>query len=845
MRNTVTKSNHSGISLITVIVTIVVIIILAGVVLYSQFYTVNSATFAKFVQEFEEVRDSVETVRLGNTKESIANIDDGFEKVTVSGDIPYSFMSIGNGKEQAYLVDLNLIGCDALTTGRDYTKFLSLAEEDRIIHFGKDDVYVYDSRGRLFYARGVNNDGTIMYEGISSNSNSNIKIIDVSQTINAEKTKVKITVKIKSDKEIASVMIGGKIATKVEGTEDMFEIEVTQNGVYEIVAKDVDGKTARGNVNVTGIGSNEKPVVTARVKNSLREEEGVYIINEQVAKLELTSETATTLYISTERGNPESITDWLAFSSNVEKYFNDTGDKTLYIYVKDENGNWNEPVCEVKIRIVLDETPPTTPQVDIKDGEINIYRDPDVPIEAWARYKDFAKYKDIIIEYPEDMQGDGYKSTYRLKTGLGLKWNEAKTQKVTVRVTKNNTTVEAKLGYDTIFNSKDIASKEFLVKGIDLNPPTITKLEIQGEYIVGEAVEEETEEESGMPDAKYLIMMNSVDFNIVSVGNYTWTSEPTMKITESGKYYLYARDNVGNVAVKSIYAEAPDGTPPVIDSITQKAVEDDVIIRIIAHDDVGIVKYQIVKDSEELPTTWIDVDETKRLVKEGTISEDGNYTIWVKDSSGNVAKKTVEIITNKYPVLDDYPKDVKLLEGASADFNVVISKAGYPDIYDYKWLVSKNNGATWEEITDSTSPTYRTEALSITENGYLYKCVVTNERGSVESRVAKLEVIRITNEKPSIEVTQQTETVLGGIIINDGAKTTTSNLLTIKVVALNASEVNISESETPTGTWVRYSDTLQYTLQNTTAGMKKIYVRVKDSQGNIINEVAIEQIEKQ
>lgn len=113
MRN---AARNSGFSLITVIVTIIVIILLSVIAIFSQFSTVDNALYAKFVKEFEEVRNSVETVRLGNTKESIDKIDDGFLTVTVNGKIPYNLMSIGNGEKQAYLVDLNLIGCDALTT---------------------------------------------------------------------------------------------------------------------------------------------------------------------------------------------------------------------------------------------------------------------------------------------------------------------------------------------------------------------------------------------------------------------------------------------------------------------------------------------------------------------------------------------------------------------------------------------------------------------------------------------------------------------------------------------------------------------------------------------------------
>ena len=276
MKNAVIKHNNSGISLITLIIMIVVMIILAGIVVYTQFNTVDNAAYAKFVQEFEEVRKSVETVRLGNTKVNIENIDNGFLKVYVSGEIPYSFLSIsGSGEKQAYLVDLNLIGCDALTTGREYKKFMNLTEEERVINFGVDDVYVYDSRGRIYYARGVMNDGVLVHEGISApKNNGKIRIVSKEQILNPERTKANIKVKIESEKEIESVFIGSKLANKIDGSENEYMIEVENNGPYDIVARDVEGNSAKDTIIVSGIGldPNQKPTVTAEVKNSIREE---------------------------------------------------------------------------------------------------------------------------------------------------------------------------------------------------------------------------------------------------------------------------------------------------------------------------------------------------------------------------------------------------------------------------------------------------------------------------------------------------------------------------------------------------------------------------------------------
>lgn len=61
------KAGNSGISLVTVIITIVVLIIIASI----SFYAVNtqqSAVVARYVQEFEELRKNVETKRLINVK---------------------------------------------------------------------------------------------------------------------------------------------------------------------------------------------------------------------------------------------------------------------------------------------------------------------------------------------------------------------------------------------------------------------------------------------------------------------------------------------------------------------------------------------------------------------------------------------------------------------------------------------------------------------------------------------------------------------------------------------------------------------------------------------------------
>ena len=449
------------------------------------------------------------------------------------------------------------------------------------------------------------------------------------------------------------------------------------------------------------------------------------------------------------------------------------------------------------------------------------------------------------------MQGNGYTSSYHVK-GKSARWNNAITNKARVRITKN-TEIEAKITYAAPLISKSIANTTYTVNGIDVTPPTIISLTYDEENnrIVG-TVKEESEDEtlsiSGLPEAKYIISMSYFDFDVIGAGSKEWTSSNTLtNITESGKYYFYVKDNVGNVAMKAINVEAPDTSKPVIDSVTMKAVGDEVVINTIAHDNIGIVGYIVVPgDSDTIPSSnWTTIEPIQQLVFEYVASEDGEYTIWVKDESGLTDKRKIRVTTNKYPELDaEYPQDVRIAEGGTASFNIIIKKEGYPAIYDYTWQVSKDNGATWENVQGATYPTYVINEVPFNTNGNLYRCIVVNDRGSVTSRSAKMEVVKISTDRPTPEVTLDKESILGGIIINNGETSTTSNTVSIKVVGLHLAQIQIiEEGQTPTE-WMTYQNIISYNLKNTESGRKTITVKAKDSRGTEITKTATAQIMK-
>lgn len=157
------KSN-SGVSIITVIITIIVIIILASISI-SQIGSQEKATYAKFVQEMQEVQKGVETKRLSNYKYGQEYINDGFCKVIVTGTVPSDFKAENqDGNEIGYLVNLEYLGYDNLVTGQNYADFISDETNLKTVTFGQDDVYVYDSEGRVYYARGFLSEGVMYYK---------------------------------------------------------------------------------------------------------------------------------------------------------------------------------------------------------------------------------------------------------------------------------------------------------------------------------------------------------------------------------------------------------------------------------------------------------------------------------------------------------------------------------------------------------------------------------------------------------------------------------------------------------------------------------------------------------
>lgn len=112
------------------------------------------------------------------------------------------------------------------------------------------------------------------------------------------------------------------------------------------------------------------------------------------------------------------------------------------------------------------------------------------------------------------------------------------------------------------------------------------------------------------------------------------------------------------------------------------------------------------------------------------------------NSFGSVTSAIVTLKRCPMPVISAQPQNASVTAGSKASFSV--SASG--DRLLYQWQVS-SDGTKWNNVTDGsgqTTTSYTTVPTAVSMNGYKYRCVVTNEAGSVNTNAAALSVTELT-----------------------------------------------------------------------------------------------------
>lgn len=173
------------------------------------------------------------------------------------------------------------------------------------------------------------------------------------------------------------------------------------------------------------------------------------------------------------------------------------------------------------------------------------------------------------------------------------------------------------------------------------------------------------------------------------------------------------------------------------------------------------------------------------------------YRCVVKNPLGSVTSNatTLTVVTAK-PSIKTQPKAQTVKLGTKVTFKVVASGRGL----SYQWWYRTSSSSAWKKLTATSA---KTASYSLTtakkHNGYQYKCVVTNAKGSVTSKIVKLTVV---TAKPTIKT--QPKATVNGIPLY-GAD------VTLKIVANGTALKYQWYYRTRTGTWKKIPDATEAT----------------------------------
>ena len=353
----------------SLVITIIVVIILAMIAIPASSRMPDEANYANFAEEIKNLEDGVQQTRLtnaykGDTEEKI---NAGFKKVKLIN-APGEFQSFDTTGVvvTGYVVDLEKIKYENTEFGHDYDKIS--AEELPELEFRKDDVYVYDSTGSVYYVKGTHYQDEIIHrpfadsiDGMTSSEDgpiiSNI-VIESGELADGTKTSAKAKIIISAFPRYGgelTVMVRDLIAEKQpDGT---FTTQVSRNGVYTVVASEENGGRTVTKINVTGIiETNTLPSNLSMIVNN-----GNPNVTTRMVDIVVRADGASKMIIA--KNNPLKPTSsderWEDYQTSFKYDLGiEEGRVTLYAWFKNEYSNVTDQI--VKATIIYDRTPPST-----------------------------------------------------------------------------------------------------------------------------------------------------------------------------------------------------------------------------------------------------------------------------------------------------------------------------------------------------------------------------------------------------------------------------------------------------------------------------------------------------
>jgi hypothetical protein len=151
-------------------------------------------------------------------------------------------------------------------------------------------------------------------------------------------------------------------------------------------------------------------------------------------------------------------------------------------------------------------------------------------------------------------------------------------------------------------------------------------------------------------------------------------------------------------------------------------------------------------------STWADVSgATAAVYTTATLATSASYDQYrcaVTNSAGTVTSEAAYLIVldvPSAPVITTQPRAVTATVGTAATFTVVVTGTAP---LTYVWQ-SSTDGSTWSDVTGVDEATL-TVATTLADDGTQYRCVVSNDLGTVTSETALLAVTEAANNAATI-----------------------------------------------------------------------------------------------
>ena len=148
-------------------------------------------------------------------------------------------------------------------------------------------------------------------------------------------------------------------------------------------------------------------------------------------------------------------------------------------------------------------------------------------------------------------------------------------------------------------------------------------------------------------------------------------------------------------------------------------------------------------------------------------------------------------ITDGSPFITAQPTDQTVQNGKSATFSVTADAMEGMGTMSYQWQVDKKTG-TFANISGVTSSTYTISAADKTNDGYRYRCVVTNDRGTATSEAVTLTVTPSEAEKVAAAKKVVQDTLADITATNETTKTDIQNAIDTALSNAGITDVTVT-----------------------------------------------------